>query len=425
MLKKIAHRLTIINALVFISVLGICAATVYVLSVMRIDADNKEDMQQLLTVLNNSIEAPEEDAKKHDDEDDFDEVPDIFQGDAKVENERSQNETIQWFDSDCHLLAQKGLLRITLPLNAAATFEQQQNEHALILTHRVDHRNKTIGYLRIGMPLAKSDLAKHNTLLDLILGTFVATGFSGIATLYLVRQSLKPVEWSMQRLTEFSADASHELQGPVMAIKTNAAVALKYSQDMRESDRTKIRAMLDAASQISTTIESLLRLADIEQTLPASELKKISVNEIIAHVLGDLEEEARTKKIIVETEVDKPGLSFTAVEADIKTALLNVLRNALTYSDEGQSVQIRAARISRYVEFQVEDSGMGIDARDLPRIYDRFWRSDKARSYRSGGNGLGLAITKSIVERYKGTIGVASKLGSGTRVTLRFPEIPG
>jgi len=422
MLKRTAHHLTFINALVFILVLGVCATTVYALSVKRMEADTREDLQHLLTVLESSIETPGEDQDKDDDAND---LPDVVQSDVRRgESERKPQETIQWFSPEGALLGEKGLLKIRLPLNKDATFQHQQNEHALVLTHLVSRGGRKLGYLRIGTPLSKNDVSKKNLLLDLIFGTLCATAVSGIAILWLVRQGLKPVEMSMQKLADFSADASHELHGPVMAIKTNGMVALKYPEGMRESDRQKILSMVDAANQMSTTIDALLRLAELEQTLPISELKQIQVNDLVKDICRELENLAASKSVEFNIEINDSNLSFTAVEADAKAALLNVLRNAIVYSRDEQRVNIKASKVGKFVQFQIEDFGIGIEANDLPRIFDRFWRSDKARSYRSGGKGLGLAITKSIVDRYNGTIGVESMPGKGSCVTVRFPEMP-
>jgi signal transduction histidine kinase len=175
---------------------------------------------------------------------------------------------------------------------------------------------------------------------------------------------------------------------------------------------------------MSTTIDALLRLAELEQTLPISELKQIQVNDLVKDICRELENLAASKSVEFNIEINDSNLSFTAVEADAKAALLNVLRNAIVYSRDEQRVNIKASKVGKFVQFQIEDFGIGIEANDLPRIFDRFWRSDKARSYRSGGKGLGLAITKSIVDRYNGTIGVESMPGKGSCVTVRFPEMP-
>lgn len=417
MLKKTARHLAIINALVFFLVLSVCSAINYALFMNSMNRDAREDLEHLMTVLESSLEAPEEE------HDDSDVVPDVVQSEGRISVGGTPHGVIQWFSPEGQLLAQKGSFNIKLPLNKGAKFQEQQNEHALVLTRLVRHKGNTLGYFRIAMPLSDSDRSKKNLLVDLIFGTLFAALVCSAAILWLVRQGLKPVAASMQQLSDFSADASHELHGPVMAIKTNGTVALKYSEGMRESDREKIGAIVNAANQMSTTIDGLLRLADLEQPLPAKELRRISVYDLVADLCKELEPAITSKTISINTVIARPDLSFTGIETDAKTALLNVLRNAIVYSHDGGAVNIKASKVGKFVEFQIEDFGIGIEPNDLPRIFDRFWRSDEARSYRSGGRGLGLAITKNIVERYRGSIAVESKPGTGTRVSLRFPEV--
>lgn len=422
MLRRTARRLTIINVLVFILILTLCSATDYILFVHDKNRDNEEDLRNLMAVVVSSIEAPEKD----DDDDDDDDIPDVVQPDERALTEYPlPKETIQWFSPQGKLLAERGLLKIRLPLNTGADFQEQQNEHALILTNLVQHENRTLGYLRVSMPLSESDRSKRNLLVNLILGTLFAVAISGVAILWLVRQSLKPVAMSMQLLADFSADASHELQGPVMAIKTNCAVALKYSEGMRESDKEKIETIINAADQMSTTIDGLLRLAELEQPLSIQEFKQIKAKALMEHLCNELNSAISSKSIRVNLMIADPELSFRAIENDAKTALLNVFRNAIMYSHEGSPVLITARKTGRFVEFKIEDFGIGISSRDIPKIFNRFWRSDKARTYGSEGKGLGLAITKNIIERYKGSIFVESKPGVGSCFTLRFPQNPG
>jgi OmpR-family two-component system manganese-sensing sensor histidine kinase len=152
---------------------------------------------------------------------------------------------------------------------------------------------------------------------------------------------------------------------------------------MRVSDRQKIEMMVDAADQIGSILQALLRLADLEHRPRKEDLAQIFVEKLIADVCRDLNELATVKSIEFRVEITDASLSFFVVETDARTALLNVLRNAIAYSNEGSVVNIRAKKAGRFVQFQIQDFGIGIDAKDLGHIFDRFWRPDKARSYRS------------------------------------------
>jgi signal transduction histidine kinase len=414
MLKKAAKHLMVINASVFVLVLSVFSVAVYSSVTHNIDSENRQRLQVLSDALISSIEPPDKDEPD-------DAVPDVVQLRGS-KNDQTAALTLQWFDPQQRLLAQKGLLTIAVPFDKSATFQTQKSHHALLLTRPVERDGHLIGFLRVGMSLSDTDNYKRNLLVGLAFGTTLALVISGVAVLWLVRQALKPVEISIQKLTQFTGDASHELKSPIMAIKTNGAVALKYSDGMRDTDREKITAMLDAANQMSRTIADLLSLAESEHELPDRSLELLAMQDLFSELGEDLGDQAASKDIKIHYIVDPPNLFLKARRTDINLVLRNVIKNAIAYSNHNQTISVRGSRAGNRIQFEIRDTGIGISEEDLPKIFDRFWRSEKARSYRSGGNGLGLAIVKSIVDRYKGVTAVKSKLGEGTSVTIAFPD---
>lgn len=412
MLNKTAQHLTWLNALVFVVVLIVFSIVVYASFVESIDRDKREHLQKLVDAIDASIGEPEQ-------EEPDDQVPDMVEDEDHSAHAKPLQETIQWYDASQHLIAQKGLLKITKPISTSTLFVIQSSPHALLLTHKVERHSDVIGYLRVGCSLLEADLAKQNLLIGLACGITVSIFVSGGAILWLVRQALKPVERTMTQLSDFTTDASHELQSPVAVIKTNGEVALKYSDGMRESDRQKFLNMLHAANQISNTIDALLTLAELD--LPSNERESLNVCGLCHEILDELADQITAKELKTQVIFESPDISIRARKEDIKTALLNIVKNAIAYSSTGGAITLRASKLPRAARLEIDDTGIGISNEDLPRIFDRFWRADKARTYRSGGNGLGLAITKKIVERYGGAISVKSALGEGTKVVLQFP----
>ncbi len=412
MLKTATRHLLLVNSAVFILVLSVFSLAVYFSVTQNIDSEKRQRLHVLSDALVSSIEAP--------DQDEPDEVvPDLMKPHS-LKDDTTAELTLQWFDPKERLLAKKGSLTITLPFDKTATFQTQELQHALLLTQSVERDGHLVGYLRVCMSLADADNYKRNLLVGLGIGTILALVISGIAVLWLVRQALKPVEVSIKKLTDFTGDASHELKSPIMAIKTNGAVALKYSDGMRDSDRVKITAMLDAANQMSRTIADLLSLAESEHELSEQALEPVNVQELLHEMAEDLSDLAASKEVKIHCLVDDPKLCLKARKSDIKLALLNIAKNAIAYSSRGETISVGGSRTGNRIQFEIRDTGIGISAEDLPKIFDRFWRSDKARSHTSGGNGLGLSITKSIVDRYKGLITVKSKLGEGTIFIVTF-----
>ncbi len=414
MLKKAAKHLMVVNASVFVLVLGVFSVAVFSSVTHNIDSEKRQRLQTLSDALISSIEPPDEDEPD-------DVIPDLMKSHGS-KNDQTGELTLQWFDAKQQLLAQKGLLTISVPFDKTAAFQTQKPQHALLLTRPVERDGHLIGYLRVCMSLADADNYKRNLLVGLGIGTTLALIISGIAVVWLVRQALKPVEISIRKLTEFTGDASHELKSPIMAIKTNGAVALKYSDGMSDIHRKNIEMMLDAANQMSRTIADLLSLAESEHELPARVLAPVNVAELIGELSEDLKALAASKDIKIACTVDDSTLSLKARKEDLKLILSNVSKNAIAYSRAGAAVSVHASRIGNRIQFEIRDTGIGISEDELPKIFDRFWRSDKARSYTSGGNGLGLAIVKSIVDRYQGVTTVKSKLGEGTSVIITFHQ---
>jgi OmpR-family two-component system manganese-sensing sensor histidine kinase len=411
MIRKAAIKLLVLNSLVFVSVLSIFSIVVYVSVVQSIDFESRQKLESITNALISSIEPPDQDEP-------YNGVPDILQpyGDPL-----KKDLSLQWFDVKSHLVAKKGTVSVTLPFTPTNSCCIQNTPHALVLTRLVFREKQPIGYLRVAMLLSRSDRFKNKMVVGLTLGLLLSLVTSSLAILWLVRQSLKPVEQSLRKLTNFTADAAHELKNPVMAIKANSSVALKHDQGMRDSDRGKILAIMDAADQMSATIESLLRLAEIDLG-PTRTTERSLLSDIFTHVEKDLENLSKECQVELLTRVEAGDLQVRAHKSDVKIILTNVCRNALIYSAPESKVQMEARKVGDKLEIKVTDTGIGIAKEELPRIFDRFWRSDKARNYKSGGNGLGLSIVKALVEHYGGKITVQSELAKGTCVTMRLPS---
>ncbi len=411
MLKKAARRLMVVNASVFVLVLGVFSVAVFSAVTHNTDSEKRQRLRVLSDALISSIEEDEPD----------DAIPDLMRSHGWKDNQTGDL-TLLWFDAKQKLLATKGLLTISVPFDKSATFETQKPQHVLILTRPVERDGQLIGYLRVCISLADADNYKCNLLIGLGIGTALALIVSGIAVVWLVRQALEPVEISIRKLTEFTGDASHELKSPIMAIKTNCAVALKYSDGLSDTHKKNIELILDAANQMNRTIADLLSLAESEHELPERVLGTVNVAELLSELSEDLEVLAASKDIKIECSVDDPTLSLKARKEDLKLILGNINKNAIAYSAAGASILVHASRVGNRIQFEIRDTGIGISEDELPKIFDRFWRSDKARSYTSGGNGLGLSIVKAIVDRYRGVITVKSKLGEGTSFIVTFHQ---
>jgi two-component system sensor histidine kinase VicK len=142
---------------------------------------------------------------------------------------------------------------------------------------------------------------------------------------------------------------------------------------------------------------------------------------MVRQVYEAMRMEAAGRGHALELDLQEPGSMLGDVER-LEQVLTNVVSNSIKYTPEGGRIRIQARRDQDEVVISVEDNGIGIPEKDLERIFDRFYRVDKARSREMGGTGLGLAIAQEIMEAHRGKISIASKLGVGTTVTLRLPS---
>jgi two-component system heavy metal sensor histidine kinase CusS len=222
---------------------------------------------------------------------------------------------------------------------------------------------------------------------------------------------------SFDRLTRFSADLAHELRTPVNNIRGEIEVALARSRTTHEY-REVLVSNLEETVRLSELIGSLLFLARTES--PGTHIKReaVSVVELLETVKDYYEGPADQAGVALAVSAP-PGLQAMLDRSLMQRALGNLVSNALAHTPGGGRIDLSAGQSSSGLEICVSDSGCGIPQESLPRLFDRFYRVDQARSQQqSGGFGLGLSIVRGIMLLHGGHVQIASELGKGTRVTL-------
>ena len=278
---------------------------------------------------------------------------------------------------------------------------------------------QTIGYVRSSQPLTELD--ENLTKLDFGLSgaILLALMLSSIGGIWLTKQAMQPVQASFQRLQQFTADASHELRSPLMAIKTNTQVALKYPAGMRDGDLDKFESIESATTQMTRLTEDLLWLARSDETF-RQQWARIDLAQVLADVLQSHAALALIKKIDLQAEVSAELMS-TGDRSQLLRVFTNLVENALHYTPDSGIVIVTAERIRQQIIIRVRDTGVGIAPEHLPKIFDRFWRADTSRTQWEGGSGLGLSIVQSIVMRHGGKITVSSEINRGSCFTVYLP----
>ncbi len=220
---------------------------------------------------------------------------------------------------------------------------------------------------------------------------------------------------SMRR--DFVADASHELKTPVAAIRAGAETILRAVED-DPAAVTRFAEQIDRiAIRLGRLVSDLLDLSRLEGERPTVEpvrLDRLVEDEVVA-----IRSAAAGNKIELNLRLD--NVEVLANSDDLRLGFRNLLDNAIRYTPADGTVKVELRRQGAEAVLEVSDSGIGIPSRDLPRIFERFYRVDAARSRETGGTGLGLAIVKHVVERHGGSVEVASELGRGSTFTIRLP----
>jgi two-component system, OmpR family, phosphate regulon sensor histidine kinase PhoR len=224
-----------------------------------------------------------------------------------------------------------------------------------------------------------------------------------------------------QMRTEFVANVSHELRTPLTSIKGFVETLLDGAHEDPEVRKRFLQIIYDETARLQRLIEDLLTLSNIENRRLASEVTADAVTAYnkIVQVLSPL---AQAKNIDLTVNI-AVGLPKVAMGNELLGQLfLNLLENGIKYTPAGGKVWLQVGEDHGYVAIEVGDTGPGIPTQSLSRIFERFYRVDRARSREMGGTGLGLAIVKHIVEQAEGKIQVESELGRGTLFKIWIPE---
>ena len=221
--------------------------------------------------------------------------------------------------------------------------------------------------------------------------------------------------------SDFVANVSHELRTPLSILRGYIEMLLDNPKTSRE-ELARILAIMERHSQrLGLLVDDLLSLARLESSNANLELSAVRVEELFNNVVRDWKEKLAAKNLKVIVDLSPDARTIRADEMRLQEVLHNLLDNAVKYSHEHGEVRLRTALQGLEMVLSVADNGMGITKDDLPRIFERFYRADKARSRELGGTGLGLAIVKHIAQLHGGRVEAESELGHGTTIRVVLP----
>jgi signal transduction histidine kinase len=340
---------------------------------------------------------------------------------------RERDQGVEWFNAQGKLLANTGSLVTQSPIHRGAKTLQHGKIRAFTLeVYGQDRRqSKLEGYVRTTETTAEVEAVLLRLRWGLGVGGAIVLGLTGLGGIWLTRQSLKPIEQSFQQLKQFTADVSHELRGPLAAIKTTIEVMQCYPERIHPQDVKKVMAIASATNQMTRLVENLLFLArmdTISEELPSQQGAVLSLSQLLEDVLRLLEPSAQAKDIELQSYV-LAHINVKGEPDQLMRLFANIVENALQYTPRGGRVTLSMKPLDQTILVSVEDTGIGIAPEHLPFIFHRFWRANESRSPQDGGMGLGLAIAQAIAQRHHGVITVTSQLGVGSCFQIRLPML--
>ncbi|CCI03014.1 sensor histidine kinase [Microcystis aeruginosa] len=346
----------------------------------------------------------------------------IFNPDFPTQSLLVRDQALEWFDSQGRSQLRQGRYTMNLPFVGQGAIQIQIGNpriQGITLPIIDSDTGQLIGYVRASQSLQEFDEAMRHLDWGMLGGIAIAIGLSGVGGVVLVRQAMQPIECSFTQLKQFTADASHELRSPLMAISSNAQVALRYPDGIRPSDAEKFRLIVSTVKQLTRLTEDLLLLARTD-TQPLDHYQPVRLDHLLADVVQLYQPQATAKAITLQyTTTD--ALYTNGDDAQLRRLFTNLIDNALNYTPAGGSVAVQSQTLDSQLLITVEDNGIGIAPKQLHQVFERFWRAESARNYQSGGSGLGLAIVQAIIQQHQGTISVTSEPGVGSCFRVRLP----
>jgi signal transduction histidine kinase len=217
-----------------------------------------------------------------------------------------------------------------------------------------------------------------------------------------------------KRLT---ADVAHELRTPLSCVQSHLEAMI---DGIWEPSKERLESCHEETVRLSKMVSDLGKLAQYDGENVTLKKEYFSLSELLSRLLKNFEKEFQKKQINLVTNIQDQNIE--ADEDKLTQVLVNLFSNALKYTPDGGTIEINTTGTKEYIEVSVKDTGIGIAEKDLPYIFERFYRVDQSRNRMTGGSGIGLAIAKSLVEAHNGTIEVKSEEGVGSEFIVRIPS---
>ena len=301
---------------------------------------------------------------------------------------------------------------------------QHTNETGQLSTVMMTSKSILVGDFNQKLYVGKDVTALYSglrkaTYAQVFLG-FVALLIASAIGYYMAGRAIIPLKEAYDKQKQFAADASHELRTPLAVLLSSAELLLADPSIQNPFLRQVLEDVKSEVKKMTNLVSDLLMVARSDNNALKFKIQRVDLAEILQQVVRMMIPLAEKKNIrLVGENFNK--LMINADEQKLKQLVIILVDNAIKYTLDGGTVLVEMGNSDgKRVNFSVMDSGIGIAAEDLDKVFERFYRVDKARSREMGGNGLGLAIASEIIKLHEGKISVASKLGEGTKFTVEL-----
>lgn len=326
--------------------------------------------------------------------------------------------TVEWLDLQGRVVAHRGLVPVPPQSLEPDRFVFGPDSGSYTLP--AHEKGGLFGYARVALPLAPLreqlkelwKLMAWNGALILVLASFLGWWWTG--------RSLRPLQRAYDDLSLFAGSVSHELRSPLTAMLTQCESLLRHFERIeRDEIREGLQELSESSADMARLVNDLLLLAQARRHQADLALAPQAVAEVVAEARAQLPAVGKAVEIVCQSG----GETVLAHRPYLLLILRNLLENAVQYSDAGTRVEVTWSRRGRQLEIVVSDQGVGLSPEACARVFEPFWRADRARARHAGGAGLGLAIAHNLARAMGGELSVTSQPAAGSKFRVRLPQV--
>lgn len=407
MFQKTRIRLTIVNSLVFILLIGILGSIIYSYTYKRIYNEVDQSIKMIAQYREKlDVKIP---ARKR--------MENIQIGDPRV-TRITWNGKIVKIEGDNRKF--RSIFEENLEKFSPKKLEDLQDIEVQGRYFRAFSLQKDGEIVQIVRDITAEEGMLNTLFLILVIGCSIGSLCAIGIGFFLAGRALVPIQNSWEKQQQFVSDASHELRTPLAVIQSKTDVLFQSPSATIEEKAMDISTISKECRRLSKLVSNLLLLARSDSNQIEMDKKTFELDKLLEEIVAPYKEIASYQEKEMMLKVER-GVSFMGDRERIHQMMVILLDNAMKYTNEGGHIQIDCTQTSSSIRIQVKDDGIGVKEEDIPKLFDRFYQGDKARST-SEGAGLGLSIANWIVEKHYGKISVESKWGDGTCFEVIFPK---